>query len=107
MGLDATGVSLAHSDNVFDMFLATMAELPVMGDEISTYIPLFDYLKRKKLIKKKGNIGPYIPVLLMDKGNPTIQWVAGYDDAISKPADVLTEGKAQYRHLTGRLMTNR
>ncbi|MEJ1355736.1 MAG: phage major capsid protein [Candidatus Sedimenticola sp. (ex Thyasira tokunagai)] len=108
MSTDATGVTLTHSDNTFDMFIATMAEMPEVGaNAIEGYIPLFDYLTRKNLIKMKGSIGPYIPVVIMDKENPTIRWISGYDDANSTPADVLSEGKAQYGHLTGRIVTNR
>lgn len=110
MALENANVTLLSGQaagDIYDLFIATMSELPVIGDEISEYVPLFDILKKKGLIKKVGAIGVYIPIALMDEDNPTIQWISGYDAADRTPTKVLSEGRAQYGHLHGSLVTNR
>ena len=110
MALESSGViSLAGVDQAdLDLFIATMEELVrEVPDQLSEHIPLWKWLDQGNRIEKVGTIGTYIAIPQNAGKNPTVQWIAGYDDAISTPHEVLEEARAQYGHLTGRLMTNR
>lgn len=109
MAVSSTGVPLfAGIEDLDDMFISTMEEMDrEISDELVIAHPFWEFIQKHNLIELRDDIGTHVPVRRRKTRNPTVQWVTGYDDAISTPAAVLDEAKFAYGHLTARQMYNR
>lgn len=109
MAVNSTGIPLfAGVEDADDMFMATMEEFDAeIADSLVVAHPFWEYLQRYDLIEMPGEISTHVIVKRNTSRNPTIQWITGYDDANSTPAQVMGEAKFSYGHLAGRQMYNR
>jgi hypothetical protein len=109
MAIVSTGIPLfAGIEDLDDMFIATMEEMDKeVGDDLVIAHPFFEYMQRHNLIEYREEIATHIPVRRRVHRNPTTQWITGYDDADSTPANLLGEVRFPYGHITGRQMYNR
>lgn len=109
MSVNSSGVPLFTGiEDLDDMFITTMEE---HDKEVVNLIdikdPVYQYLKKKKLIEYRDSIGTHVPVKLMDKPNSTVKDFAHYDDVDNTPQDVLSEAKFAYGHIVGTQMYSR
>lgn len=109
MGVSATGVPLfAGVEDTEDMFLTTMEEMDKEAvDLIDINDPVFQYVKRNKLIEYRSSIGTHIPVKLLARENSTVKDFSHYDDVDNTPQDALDEAKFAYGHIVGTQMYSR
>lgn len=109
MSVNANGIPLfAGIEDADDMFMATMEEMDKeIADELGIAHPFWEFIQRMNLIEMRADIGTHVRGSRNTKRNPTVQWITGYDDAITTPAALLDEVRFAYGHLTARQMYNR
>jgi hypothetical protein len=109
MAVNASGVPLfASVEDIDDLLITTMEEYDKeVTDELTVNHPLYKYYEVNGLIEKKGSIGPFVAVKLMDKENSTVKDFTHYDDVDNTPQEGLNEAKFAYGHTIGVQMYSR
>jgi len=104
----STGLYFPGLEDIDSLFLATMDEMDKnIEDLIDIKDPVWEAMRERGRIEYVSSRGLYVPINLRTKGNNTVKFFSGYDDADNTPTENLEQARAQYGHIGGTQMYTR